>query len=130
MTGYPEQLPFGLGADVWHEAYVPFSRVLPRCAAMVHHGGVGSCAQGLAAGVPQLTMPLGFDQPDNATRLWRLGVGRFVRPEAFRSARVAAELAELLDNVRVTERCKHWADALRRVDSLGETCALLEELIP
>jgi hypothetical protein len=39
-------------------------------------------------------------------------------------------LAELLDNIRVTERCRHWAGALRRSDPLGETCTLLEELIP
>jgi hypothetical protein len=49
--------------------------VLPHCAAIVHHGGVGTLAQGLAAGVPQLVMPMGFDQPDNATRSSALGVG-------------------------------------------------------
>jgi UDP:flavonoid glycosyltransferase YjiC (YdhE family) len=97
---------------------------------MVHHGGIGTCAQGLAAGVPQVTMPLGFDQPDNAARLWRLGVARWVRPEVFRGERVAGALAELLDNIRVTERCRHWAGALRRSDPLGETCTLLEELVP
>jgi len=130
LTGYPEQLPSALGGDVWHEPYVPFSRVLPRCAGMVHHGGIGTCAQGLAAGVPQVTMPLGFDQPDNAARLSRLGVARWVRPEVFRGERVAGALAELLDNIRVTERCRHWAGALRRADPIGETCTLLEELVP
>jgi UDP:flavonoid glycosyltransferase YjiC (YdhE family) len=130
LTGYPEQLPSSLGADVWHEPYVPFSRVLPHCAAIVHHGGVGTCAQGLAAAIPQVTMPLGFDQPDNATRLWRLGVARWVRPQVFRGERVAGALAELLDNVGVTERCKHWAEAMRRYDPVAETCSLLEELAP
>ena len=50
LTRYPEQLPATLGSDAWHEPYVPFSHVLPRCAAIVHHGGIGTCAQGLAAG--------------------------------------------------------------------------------
>ena len=57
---------------------MPFSSVFPLCAAVVHHGGIGTCAQALAAGVPQLTMPLAFDQPDNATRLSRLGVARWI----------------------------------------------------
>ncbi len=114
----------------WHEPYVPFSQVLPRCAAIVHHGGIGTCAQGLAAGVPQLTMPLGFDQPDNTTRLWRLGVGRWVRPHLFHGERLAAELAALLGDSRVAERCGHWAQAMRRSDPVAETCAVLETLIP
>ena len=130
LTPYPEQLPATLGADVRHEPYAPFSQVLPRCAAFVHHGGIGTCAQGLAAGVPQLTMPLGFDQPDNTTRLWRLGVARWVRPQKFSGERVAAELAALLADSRVVERCGHWAQELRRSDSLVETCAALEALIP
>jgi rhamnosyltransferase subunit B len=130
LTPYTEQLPAASGTDAWHEPYVPFSHVLPRCAAIVHHGGIGTCAQGLAAEVPQLTMPLGFDQPDNTTRLWRLGVGRWVRPHLFSGERVAAELAVLLGDTRVTERCGHWAQEIRRSDPVGETCAVLEELIP
>lgn len=130
LTRYPEQLPAVLGADARHEPYVPFSHVLPRCAAIVHHGGIGTCAQGLAAGVPQLTMPLGFDQPDNTTRLWRLGVARWVRPHVFRGERVAAELAALLGDARVAERCGHWAQEMRRSDPVAETCAVLETLIP
>jgi UDP:flavonoid glycosyltransferase YjiC (YdhE family) len=128
LTGYPEQLPVTLGSDAWHEPYVPFSHVLPRCAAIVHHGGIGTCAQGLAAGIPQLTMPLGFDQPDNATRLWRLGVARWVRPHAFSGERVAAELAALLGDSRLAERCGFWAQEMRRSDPLAETCRVLEAL--
>ena len=130
LTQYPEQLPAALGSDAWHEPYVPFSHVLRRCAAIVHHAGIGTCAQGLAAGVPQLTMPLGFDQPDNTTRLWRLGVARWVRPHVFKDERLAAGLASLLGDSRVAARCAHWADAMHRRDPLAETCAALETLIP
>jgi UDP:flavonoid glycosyltransferase YjiC (YdhE family) len=130
LTGYPEQLPATLGSDVRHEPYVPLSQIVLRCAALVHHGGIGTCAQGLAAGVPQLTMPLGFDQPDNTTRLWRLGVARWVRPQQFSGERVATELETLLGDSHVAERCRHWAQEIRRSDSLAETCAVLERLIP
>jgi UDP:flavonoid glycosyltransferase YjiC (YdhE family) len=126
ITRYPEQLPQDQRGDVRHEPYVPFSRVFPACAAVVHHGGIGTCAQALAAGVPQLTMPLAFDQPDNATRLWRLGVGRWVRPQEFRGDRVAAALAALIDNEQVAARCRQWAAEIRRHDALADTCTLLE----
>lgn len=130
VTQYPEQLPPHLGPDERCESYVPFSRVFPHCAAVVHHGGIGTCAQALAAGVPQLTMPLAFDQPDNTTRLWRLGVARWVRPGEFRGERVASQLASLVDDSRVTDRCRHWATEIAGTDALGATCALLEALIP
>ena len=128
LTGYPDQLPSNLGPHVRHERYVPFSQVLPRCAAIVHHAGIGTCAQGLAAGIPQLTMPLGFDQPDNTTRLWRLGVGRWVLPRKFTGPRVARELSALLTDRRTAERCRHWAQAISASDPLSDTCALLEAL--
>ena len=54
-------------------------------AALVHHGGIGSSAQALAAGVPQLVMPMAYDQLDNATRLKRLKVGDWLMPRTFHS---------------------------------------------
>lgn len=65
----------GGDALVRHELRVPFSHVFPRAAAVVHHGGIGTVARTLAAGVPHLTVPMGFDQFDNASRLEALGVG-------------------------------------------------------
>src|SRR5262249_37443879 len=126
LTAYPEQLPKTLGADVRHESYLPFSRVLPHCAAIVHHGGIGTCAQGLAAGIPQLTIPFGFDQPDNTTRLWRLGVARWVRPHALNGPRLAERLDSLLTDTGVAERSGHWAAEIRRSDPLTDTCTILE----
>jgi UDP:flavonoid glycosyltransferase YjiC (YdhE family) len=72
---------------------------------------------------------MGFDQPDNTTRLWRLGVARWVLPNRFTGERVARELAALLDDARTAERCQHWAREITRTDALGETCATLESLV-
>ena len=128
LTRYAEQVPPDLPASIRHEPYVPFSQVLPRCAALVHHGGIGTCAQGLAAGIPQLVMPLGFDQPDNAARLERLGVGSWVVPSDFTGPRVANAVAALLENPRVGDRCRRWAGAVRATDAVADTCDLLEEV--
>lgn len=49
-------------------------QVLAHAAGLVHHGGIGTAAQGLRAGVPQLVCPQAHDQHDNALRLRRLGV--------------------------------------------------------
>lgn len=80
VTPYRDQLPEPLPSGVHHAAYEPFARLLPRLSAVVHHGGIGTSAQALAAGVPQLVSPFAHDQFDNAARLRRLGVAKTVRP--------------------------------------------------
>ncbi len=96
VTIRPEQVLVGLDDMILTVEYAPFSRLLPMAAAFVHHGGVGTVSQGLAAGVPQLVMAMAHDQPDNAARLEKLraGIGTSVRK--FTPARVAHDLARLL----------------------------------
>jgi UDP:flavonoid glycosyltransferase YjiC (YdhE family) len=128
LTGYAEQLPVDLPPTVRHASYLPFSNVLPRSAAVVHHGGVGTCGQGLAAGIPQVTMPMGFDQHDNATRLRRLGVGTWLTPRKFTPPRLAKALETLLESPETAAACQEYRRRVRESDSLQETCTLLEEL--
>ncbi len=126
LTRYHDQLSGELPDHVRHESFVPLSMILPRCAAIVHHGGVGTCAQGLAAGVPQLIMPMGFDQPDNLMRLLRLDVASWVVPRRFTGDRVAGALRELLTSQKVAESCQRWKEELATADPVRETCELLE----
>jgi len=57
---------------------VPFSNLFSRSALVIHHGGIGTCAQALACGIPQVISPYTFDQPDNAFLLWQLGISNSV----------------------------------------------------
>ena len=77
--------------------YAPHSQLFPRAAAVVHHGGIGTTAQALRAGVPQLVVPHMGDQHDNAYRIERLGVGRIVPARCFTAGHAAPELSALLD---------------------------------
>jgi UDP:flavonoid glycosyltransferase YjiC (YdhE family) len=129
VTRFAEQLPT-LPSTVHHETFAPLSRVLPRSAALVHHAGIGTLAQALAAGVPQLTMPMGFDQPDNTTRLVRLGVARWVAPSDFSGERVATLLNTLLTDPAVASACAKYAALLKDGSALTRTCDLLEDLGP
>jgi rhamnosyltransferase subunit B len=54
----------------------PLSEILPKASLLVHHGGIGTAADALRAGVPQWLFPSAHDQADNAQRLVDLGVGR------------------------------------------------------
>lgn len=75
LTPKPGQVPEDLPDSVFVVSYAPFSALLPRAAVMVHHGGVGTLSQCLAAGIPQLVVHMSLDQPDNAARIEKLGVG-------------------------------------------------------
>ncbi|MAE67290.1 MAG: hypothetical protein CMJ18_23760 [Phycisphaeraceae bacterium] len=126
MTPWREQCPKALPDGVLHVAYAPFDKVLPSCAAVVHHGGIGSCAQGMAAGIPQLIMPMSFDQPDNAARLKRLGVGEGLYPAKFTAERVAQVLDRLVSDDRVADRCRILRDRIVGADALSLTCDAIE----
>ncbi|HEX6853097.1 MAG TPA: nucleotide disphospho-sugar-binding domain-containing protein [Candidatus Polarisedimenticolaceae bacterium] len=109
LTPHEEQLPHTLPAGMAHAKYLPFSAVLPRAAAFVHHGGIGSLSQGLAAGVPQLLMPMAHDQPDNAVRAERLGVAAWIPARRWKAAAIAPALDRLLGDPEVSEACRSLA---------------------
>ncbi len=96
VTTEPDAVSGLTGAGVRHETYAPFGDLLPHAAAFVHHGGIGTTAQGLAAGVPQLVVPLGFDQFDNAARVTALGAGTSTTAKRYRARTAAVALRGLI----------------------------------
>jgi UDP:flavonoid glycosyltransferase YjiC (YdhE family) len=52
---------------------------MPRVAASVHHGGIGTTGQGMRAGRPTVVVPHAHDQFDNAARVKRLGISETVK---------------------------------------------------
>lgn len=130
LTEHEDHLPARLPPTVAHASYVPFGRLLPRVAALVHHGGIGTTSQALAAGIPQLVMPMGFDQPDNAARLERLGVGAALPPSRWTGRAVARRLAPLLVSESTRSSCRELS---RRIDfgkSTARAADAIETLAP
>lgn len=92
----PRNLPPG----VICAAYAPFSWIMPRCAAAVHHGGIGSTAQGLRSGRPTVIVPFSHDQFDNARRCEVLGTSVTLKASRMTRARFERALSEALDAPR------------------------------
>jgi rhamnosyltransferase subunit B len=130
LTKYADQLPANLPRSIGHFGFVPLSRLLPQTAALVHHGGIGTCAQGLAAGVPHLVRPMAFDQFDNSRRLVRLGVAEEISVKAFRGPAIAAALERLLTATTVASNCRALATRCDGPAALAAACVALEELLP
>jgi UDP:flavonoid glycosyltransferase YjiC (YdhE family) len=128
LTRHAEQLPPSLPPGVIHIPYAPFSELLPRCAALVHHGGIGTTAQAMAAGVPQLIQPMSHDQPDNAERVKRLGIGDHVSVKRFRAGVVASKLRTLLESPEVASACANVARRFMDAQPIEQTCDLIESI--
>lgn len=131
VTPAVESVPRDLPPTILHVPYVPFERLFPRCAAVVFHGGIGTTAQCLKAGVPQLVMPMAHDQFDNGDRIRRLGVGRMLYSRDYRADSAARELGAVLANdsyrqkasalrERMTEGAR-WDELIGRMAGLTRT---------
>ncbi|MFA5081289.1 MAG: nucleotide disphospho-sugar-binding domain-containing protein [Hydrogenophilaceae bacterium] len=123
-----EQDPPSLPENVAYFGYVPLDRLLPHAAAVVHHGGMGTIAQALVAGVPQLTQPRFLDQHDNSRRLAALGVSRNLGRTGHRTGRMLRALEQLISADAVGERCRHFAALSRSGNGLETAGSALERL--
>jgi UDP:flavonoid glycosyltransferase YjiC (YdhE family) len=109
LTPFSQQIPAALPENVIHVDYAPFSALLPKVGAFVHHGGIGSTSQALRAGVPQLIRPVAFDQFDNSARVVKLGVARELLVKQYTARATAQVLTEILGNHALRERCRQIA---------------------
>lgn len=126
LTRYPEQLPHSLPKSVKYFTYVPLSRLLPHAAALIHHGGIGTCSQALRAGIPQGIQPLAFDQFDNAARVRKLGVGTMIPKRMFRAPVIAQRIQRMLNSSTMNTQCRRIQTYFQSRDPLEETCQVIE----
>jgi rhamnosyltransferase subunit B len=127
LTRHADQLPHPLPESIRHVPFASFRELFPHCAAVVHHGGIGTTAQALAAGTPQLVLPIAYDQRDNAARVKRLGAGDWLG----RSRRGPRSLVEALRRILTQEtgrRCHEIADRFGADEPLDEAATWIERL--
>lgn len=106
--------------------YLPYSEAFPHAAVNVHQGGVGTLAQALAAGKPQLVTPVGFDQPDNARRVGRLGLSRSIGFEKLTADAMTAALRELISSGEYAANAAAVARTVTTEERAQRAAALLE----
>lgn len=126
VSDAPQDIPKPLPASVLHVEDVSFAALLPKARAFVHHAGMGVIAQALRAAVPQLVVPWGFNQFDNASRVRRLGVAEELDSTGYGGRWVADSLERLLSEPTLAQRCREVASQFDGVDPIGVTCDALE----
>jgi UDP:flavonoid glycosyltransferase YjiC (YdhE family) len=102
---------------------------MSRSAGIVHQGGIGTTFKALRAGIPQVIVPVNFDQPYNAMCVQTLGVGAMLSVEQYKPDRVAQAMGALLDSSQAQERCRFYAEKIRTHDGVAEACQVIEDVI-
>ena len=125
-----EAAPVGLGSAMAAEAKTRFSALLPRAAALVFHGGIGTSADVLQAGIPALVTPWGMDQFDNSWLLQQHGVARELGFAKVTADRLSASLGALLADPAVPPACAAAAARFEGIDPFAAACAQLEAFAP
>lgn len=116
--------------DVAVVPFAPLSAVLARAAVIVHHGGVGTTATALRAGVPALVIPRAFDQLHHAERIAALGAGRMLKWKHLDARRLAGELARLGGDPSYRTRAAALGAEIAREDGIGTAVVRLEAMLP
>jgi rhamnosyltransferase subunit B len=126
LIGKTEKAPEAESDSIYVTDYAPYSELLPRAAATVHQGGIGTTAQALRAGRPMLIVPWAHDQPDNAERCRRLGLARSVRRDRYEWEVVVGELDRLLGDREYLNRAREMAARLAGENGVKAACDELE----
>ena len=114
---------------IFATTFAPLSLVAPRCLAAVHHGGAGTTIALLSAGLPQLVIPRGFDQPQTAFRMTRLGVARALPWRRESTAHLTGELRALLSHDRYRRNAAALQARLADENGLQESVRLVDLIV-
>jgi UDP:flavonoid glycosyltransferase YjiC (YdhE family) len=124
--------PAELGPQPAHvrvEEYVPQAEILARASLCVSHGGSGSVLGALLHGVPMVLLPMGADQPFNATRCEALGVAHALDVIAATPGDVRDAAAEVLAHPSYREAAEAMRDEFAALPGPESAVALLERTL-
>jgi sterol 3beta-glucosyltransferase len=129
LTGWGGWRPDQSPEDVLYLDAAPHDWLFPHCRAVVHHGGAGTTAAGLRAGVPNVVVPFAADQPFWAKRVAALGAG----PEPIPVGRLSAEtlsvtLQRALGDTAFREQAADLGSRIRGEDGIGAAVRLIEAI--
>jgi UDP:flavonoid glycosyltransferase YjiC (YdhE family) len=126
LTGWGGLRAAQVPENVFVVESAPHSWLFPRTAAVVHHGGAGTTAEGLRAGVPNVIVPFAFDQPFWGARVQALGLGPQPIPRKKLTAdRLAQAIGSAVTDPGMRRRASACGKAIRAEDGVGNAVAVI-----
>jgi sterol 3beta-glucosyltransferase len=129
LSGWSGLHKANLPASVFMLDSIPFSWLFPRVAAIVHHGGAGTTAAGLRAGVPSIVVPFFGDQPFWGQRVAELGVGPEPIPrKKLTVERLAQAIHQALTDQTMRQRAANLGSKIQAEDGITRAVAIVQQI--
>jgi sterol 3beta-glucosyltransferase len=126
LTGWGGWQPETLQEDALFLESAPHGWLFPRCRAVIHHGGAGTTAAGLRAGVPSIVIPHATDQPFWGSRVAAIGAGPKPVPVKKLNADNLDAALELAETEQLRRRAAEIGVLIRAEDGVKKTVTLIE----
>lgn len=128
LTGWGGLQGIELPDSVFATDSVSHDLLYPKMSAVVHHGGSGTTAAAVRAGVPQLITPFGFDQALWGRRVAQLGIGPELIPHTeLTAARLAAAIRSATGDASMRTRAAELGRSVRAEDGIARAIELLND---
>jgi len=119
-----------LSDDVFVIKSAPHDWLFPRMGAVVHHGGAGTTAAGLRAGMPSILVPFFGDQPFWGRTLFRRGVAPApIAAHELTTDRLAQAIKVATEDEDIRQRAADVGAAIRAEDGVENTVRLIKQIL-
>jgi sterol 3beta-glucosyltransferase len=127
LTGWGGLQETPLSRQVFVTGSIPHDWLFPHCKMVIHHGGAGTTAAGLRAGIPNIVIPFAADQPFWGKRVHALGAGPHLIPvKKLAVDKLIAALIEA-DGDAIRNGAQAVGRKIRVEDGIGCAVQLIEE---
>jgi len=124
----PRAAEFDLPDNMWGDARLPQTPIIPACDLVITHGGNNTTTEALHFGKPMIVMPLFWDQFDNAQRMAELGFGVRLPTYDFEDDELRDAVARLLVDGDLRRRMSVEGERIRARDGKTVAADLIEEM--
>lgn len=129
-TGWGGMSSIDLAGDVFKIEAVPHVWLFPRVAAVVHHGGAGTTAAGLRAGVPSVIVPYFGDQSFWGRQVERLGVGpKSIPCKQLTAQRLGGAISAAVVDKDMRERAARLGQRIRAEHGVADAVKVIDHYL-
>ena len=130
LGGWAEVSGLALPETVFQIDALPHDWLFPRMAAVVHHGGSGTTAAGLRAGVPSVVVPFFGDQPFWGRRVHALGAGpKPIQHKALTIAKLSEAIAQAVEDEAIQRSAADLGERIRAEDGVRSAVDFIREYL-
>ena len=116
--------------SVYQAGYIPHDWLFPRMAAVVHHGGAGTTANGLRAGVPNIVVPFFGDQPYWGSRVHDLGAGpKSIPNKKLTAEKLAEAIGQAVNDPTIRENARSLGERIRQEAGVTRAVEIINRMI-